>query len=400
MTHASGKRVDDRHVSRRAALCHSILLRSIAALAVASAAIPAQASTISGTMSNFDVFNETETEADGCELELEDVHSVDVMSTYPSHFDNKSIEEYNDGVHFGTRIRFTGYNFNAAGVLAPSVGQNTNGHLCVNVPGCEHFGFSVRAQPTATRYFWLDSNQQRIGNTPMSVPNPTWAYFPPANPGDAPILRAEVQMPEPAEVHEQKPDSIWMKIFKTELDRAVGLDELISNGDIMPEDESETETEWELLDGGKLDGVEADVGEHDKAVIRRYEFFAYAGAYDEEHEPLSIFLDQELDEPPAGELGEFIAANMVAANLGDVVDAVLGDTNTDGVVDLIDLNNVRNNFGGAGLGDANGDDLVDLEDLNAVRNNFGAGNAQAVPEPTTALLLCGFVAVAWCLWRN
>jgi CubicO group peptidase (beta-lactamase class C family) len=52
-----------------------------------------------------------------------------------------------------------------------------------------------------------------------------------------------------------------------------------------------------------------------------------------------------------------------------------GDTNDDGVVDLTDLNNVRNNFGATGegvLGDTNGDGIVDLTDLNNVRNNFGA----------------------------
>jgi uncharacterized repeat protein (TIGR01451 family) len=55
----------------------------------------------------------------------------------------------------------------------------------------------------------------------------------------------------------------------------------------------------------------------------------------------------------------------------------------DGVVDLSDLNRVRNNFGATGAaveGDANGDGSVDLADLNLVRNNFGAG---AVPQSPT-----------------
>jgi len=64
-----------------------------------------------------------------------------------------------------------------------------------------------------------------------------------------------------------------------------------------------------------------------------------------------------------------------------------GDTDGDGDVDLSDLNNVRNNFGGAGLGDtAPFDGDVDLDDLNAVRNNFG-GEAPFVPEPTSLALL-------------
>ncbi len=69
-----------------------------------------------------------------------------------------------------------------------------------------------------------------------------------------------------------------------------------------------------------------------------------------------------------------------------------GDTNDDGLVDLTDLNNVRNNFGQRGdpvLGDTdpfNG--LVDLYDLNQVRNNFGTdyNHPATAPEPTAWLL--------------
>ncbi len=83
-----------------------------------------------------------------------------------------------------------------------------------------------------------------------------------------------------------------------------------------------------------------------------------------------------------------------------VVDPQVGDTNGDGKVTIEDLNNVRNNFGGAGLGDTVGSDdgNVTIEDLNNVRNNFGAGvaGANAVPEPSTALLaLCGLAAIGY-----
>lgn len=66
---------------------------------------------------------------------------------------------------------------------------------------------------------------------------------------------------------------------------------------------------------------------------------------------------------------------------------VLGDTDSDGDVDLTDLNNVRNNFGGAGVGDTDNDNDVDLTDLNNVRNNFGATGSQAVPEPSSFVLI-------------
>ena len=78
-----------------------------------------------------------------------------------------------------------------------------------------------------------------------------------------------------------------------------------------------------------------------------------------------------------------------------------GDTNGDRLVDIDDLNNVRNNFGAAGpddgslAGDAYPfDGLVNIDDLNAVRNHFGAA-AAAVPEPGGfALALVGLL-----FWR-
>ena len=79
-----------------------------------------------------------------------------------------------------------------------------------------------------------------------------------------------------------------------------------------------------------------------------------------------------------------------------------GDTNADGVVDLSDLNNVRNNFGGAGVGDTNGDGVVDLADVNNVRNFFGASAAAPAPEPGSMALLIAsaFGAALGLRWRK
>jgi len=72
---------------------------------------------------------------------------------------------------------------------------------------------------------------------------------------------------------------------------------------------------------------------------------------------------------------------------------VPGDTNGDGLVDVNDLNNVRNFFGAMGPDDGTldgdaypFDGLVNIDDLNAVRNNFGAEGA-AVPEPGNLLAM-------------
>jgi hypothetical protein len=73
-----------------------------------------------------------------------------------------------------------------------------------------------------------------------------------------------------------------------------------------------------------------------------------------------------------------------------------GDENEDLVVNLTDLNDVKNNFGNSGAvspdgngieGDENEDGLVNLDDLNDVKNYFGndysSGPVAGVPEPAT-----------------
>jgi hypothetical protein len=92
--------------------------------------------------------------------------------------------------------------------------------------------------------------------------------------------------------------------------------------------------------------------------------------------------------------------------LDDVLFTVAGDGNLDGMVDLFDLNLVRNQFGEAGdwsTGDFDGDGVIGLTDLNAVRNNFGfnrtLGGAMPVPEPSTLALLFIVCAAGGWRWR-
>ena len=61
--------------------------------------VPVYAGTvgIQGTMSNFDVFNETGTNVYGAELDLDGVHSADVTKTYPSHFNHMTMTDYSSG---------------------------------------------------------------------------------------------------------------------------------------------------------------------------------------------------------------------------------------------------------------------------------------------------------------
>jgi ELWxxDGT repeat protein len=75
--------------------------------------------------------------------------------------------------------------------------------------------------------------------------------------------------------------------------------------------------------------------------------------------------------------------------LVEAPDRQLGDTDADGDVDLEDLANVRNHFGGQGFGDADEDGDVDISDLNAVRNNFGAGSSSFASSSRGGLNVSG-----------
>lgn len=324
-----------------------------ATIAIATFALvaSAKASTIYGTLSNFDIYNTTPEPAEGAEIELEGCDSSSVGGHFPSHFSSFTATDYNENGRTGVRLRFEGYNFSGApvpGSLLPNPNPvSTNGHQLTNSAGGEHFGFWLNgAQPTETRFYWLNDNggvYERIGTLPEIVPGPTWTYVPPANPGGAGGLQAAVKVPEPAEVVVQRPDSTWMKVYKVKLPAALAPDnpaemqdlllKLISDAnpendqpdvplnDIVPEgdDPIEIESEWELLEGGKAPKEKMhddEIKENDDGlVVRRYEFYEYTGAYDAEHEPLSLFLDEDLPEPPVGELGKFLSSNMVAAVL-------------------------------------------------------------------------------------
>lgn len=88
-----------------------------------------------------------------------------------------------------------------------------------------------------------------------------------------------------------------------------------------------------------------------------------------------------------------ISSSDLASLTFTAIPATPGDTNGDGAVDLTDLNNVRNNFGGQGLGDTDADGDIDLTDLNNVRNGFGASSSVAVPEPSSGVFALAAIAI-------
>jgi MYXO-CTERM domain-containing protein len=88
------------------------------------------------------------------------------------------------------------------------------------------------------------------------------------------------------------------------------------------------------MEGGKAPKEklrEDEIGDSDKVVLRRYEFYEYIGAVNEDNEPISVWedvgnpLDPRLDVFDdqgnlifAAECGDFISSNMVAAVLNPI----------------------------------------------------------------------------------
>jgi hypothetical protein len=321
---------------RRLRLRLQTLLCSVLGLALLAAprASQAQTTTLFGALSNFDVLNDTGEETHGFEIEIDGITSQDIGGTFGSNrYGAPTIVPFAGGVY----VRYlSAYDPDtqqfATGTPVATNFTATTGHQCISLypayqtSGCDHFGVWLGAsQATNTTYRWLIADPQTPGalmpfGVPVSIPAPVWTVVPQGGAGA--VVAAEIHPPRPPRPELQFGDAQWVKIFKTELERDVDLDELVTGNAVVPEDAAETETEWKLLqhnphsansgalkNQGKLGG-----GSH--AVIRRYEFYKYTGQYDPVDHEAVCGGDGSCNAPLDGELGDYIGAQMAAANLG------------------------------------------------------------------------------------
>ena len=319
-----------------ASLIHRHLTRfAVVALAIFFAAIvtSAQTATVSGQLANFDVINNTGHDAHGFEIELDGVQPNDIPYTFSAQrYGQSSITQTSTGV----LIRWTS-TYNAGAFQQTTIPHQAGGTFAgscyswganYDQAGCEHFGVSLNTAASRTVYHWLIEDAANPGtlvafDPPVAIPgSPIYTVVPPARVGDAPVLQAEIQAPEAAESPELYGDAQWVKVFKTELQREVGLDELVSDNAIVPQDAAHLETEWEIVqqepagvDGGRQrrrnqGGLAFDT----RSVVRRYEIYAFTGQYD----PIThqaVCADLTCTTPAAGEVGDFVGAQMTAANV-------------------------------------------------------------------------------------
>ncbi|OGB75218.1 MAG: PEP-CTERM domain protein, partial [Burkholderiales bacterium RIFOXYC12_FULL_60_6] len=294
--------------------------------------------------------------AHGFEIELEGLHSSDITDTFGGagrgfptgrgfgagsveRYGSPSITEYTNGAIFGTRVTYFGIYDGTSwdfGTPTVPVGQfATPGDNCwsggglgynANTP-CDHFGVGTRKNATKTTYTWLHDNgagELTGANGVVSLPAPVWnvvpAVVPVGAPPAPPVVQAVIEAPVP-ENEAQFGEAIWVKVFTTELEDEVALEQLIGGNPVI--DGAVTEVEWQLLqfdpgnpDSGKLEsGYGAPVGPNAASIIRRYEFYKYAGEYNaEDHEALVSSDSNPLD----SEIGTYIGAQNAAANLAVV----------------------------------------------------------------------------------
>ena len=325
-------------------------LLTLAALG-ALAATPglAQAATIFGSLGNFDAVNNTGHVAHGFEIELEGLHLSDITDTFGGagrgfpttveRYGAPTVAEYVNGASHGVKVTYLAdlSGDPSAWVGTPSGVYSTPGESCWTGGGsgygpstpCDHFGVGLSANPTRTTYSWLieqTPGSATLINEVSSVLAPTWTVTPqaPAIPGDPappPVVMAVVEAPDPLAGMEFG-DALWVKVFTTEYDNEVALEDLVGGNPLI--DGAETETEWQLLQkefgnpNAPLGGLEngGQAGNAAKSVLRRYEFYAFTGLYDQEtHEALfsGIYGDSN---PGPGDVGDFLGAQNAALNFG------------------------------------------------------------------------------------
>lgn len=168
----------------------------------------------------------------------------------------------------------------------------------------------------------------------MSIPAPSWSVAPPQPGGVGPVVQAVIPA-EPPEVQQQFGDAMWVKVFMTESENEAELHHLVTDDPAVPQDAIETETEWAILQNGPGGANNELANEHElapgkKSVTRRYEFYRYTGAYDpESHEVLcggGAHHGGSCSAPLAGELGNYLGAQMAALNLQAVGSPTATDT--------------------------------------------------------------------------
>ncbi|OYU15739.1 MAG: PEP-CTERM sorting domain-containing protein [Alphaproteobacteria bacterium PA4] len=330
---------------------HVRIFALLASVAMAGLPAAASATTIFGSLGNFDAVNNTGSVAHGFEIELEGIHASNVTDTFGGpgrgfpttveRYGAPTITEYNNGSSFGVRVT---YSANLSGaptswIGTPSGVYSTPGESCWTGGGsgygaatpCDHFGVGLSANPTRTGYSWLveqTPGSATLINATSNVLAPTWTVTPqapvPGNPAPPPVIVAQIVAPPP-KLDGPEPQfgtAVWAKVFTTEIDRPIALEDLVGGNAFVQQAEQHTETEWQLLQtdpGNPLSGIlenggAAPAGNNAQSIIRRYEFYSFTGLYDAVSHEAQFGNGFGDSNPGPGDVGDFIGAQNAALN--------------------------------------------------------------------------------------
>ena len=384
---------------------------TVASVGFAVSPALAQVATVYGSLGNFDVVNNSGHDAHGFEIELEGLSSDKVYGTYTyQRYGAPTMTNTATGVVLrweSQKDPLSGA-YTQATVARPTgssfAGTCYMGGVNYNASGCEHFGVHIAAAASRSTYRWLIESATNPGtlvpvDPSVPVASPSYVILPPVQVGDMPEVRAEVEAPEPPEAPELYGDAQWMKTFKTHLNRPVVLDELLTGNDVVPQDAAHIEVEWDIIQaepasGGngrrqrKQNGGVVQPGT--RAVIRRYELYQFTGSYDPvTHEALCT--DLTCTAPSEGELGDFISAQMAAANI--VVNSV-GVTLSGTGVGTVDSSDKLISCGGKCVASYNADSRVTLTVKPNSKSTFAGWTGACTGTATSCVVTAnGEVAV-------
>lgn len=342
---AAGRWLPRPAKSRWSAIVFGALVAVVVSPGVASAGVV-------GFLGNFDVINDTGETGYGFEIELEGIHSSEVTdvfggpgrgfptgrgfdpATSVERYGAPTISDYTNGAIFGTKVTYSAiYDGTSWDYSTPSGSFITPGDNCWSGGGvgygpatpCDHFGVGTIGNPTKTTYSWLHEVSPGVLTSASGVvhlPAPKWMVIPPdpQQPPGPPQVVAQIESPDPAPGAEFG-DALWVKVFTTEFEDAIELEDLVGGNAHVQQ--AETEIEWQLLQkefnnpqSGMLEsGLGVPVGPHAASILRRYEFYEFSGNYDvETHEALFSpgFGDSN---PGPNDIGTYLGSQNAAANL-------------------------------------------------------------------------------------
>lgn len=315
----------------------------------------AQSAIIYGSLGNFDISNDTGQICHGFQIDIDGVSANEMAGSFGAQrYGLATMVPYTGGVS----VRWASpYN-----TATQQWAERTLPHTVPWFPGqcyqwnpatyqdsgCEHFGTYTTANPTHVTARWLCEDAANLGilvpvDPPTAVPMPTYFVQPPAVPNNPPVLVVEVPAPEPAEVPGQFGDAQWIRIFKTELQQPINLDQLMAdNPAVVPMNPAQLESDYAIIQdeppaGGtgnrRRKRNQGDLAPTTRAVVRRIETYAFTGQYDPvTHEALCA--DGTCTVPAVDEIGDLISVQMTGANVQP--DALLVTKTGNGNVDSSD----------------------------------------------------------------